>query len=98
MTENTIALRDLIALDPPSAGTNASGNPLARADVIFARFGDGSQCIIYGTYLLKAIVETGKPKLSAVLVVLVEDHELETLCAMVHVLRGHHDYVGATTH
>jgi hypothetical protein len=91
-------LAELIALDPPSAGTKSADNPLAAVDLIFAHFRDGSETIVYGVERLTEIVERESAARLSKLIVRVADDEFETLCAMVFVLRGHHDVAGATTH
>jgi hypothetical protein len=98
-TANVVALQDLVALDPPSAGTASPDNPLAKADLIVARFSDGStDCIVYGKDRLKQIVENDIPARLSKIVVLVKDRELEILCAMVKALRGHCDVASVTEH
>jgi hypothetical protein len=96
---NIIPLQDLIALDPPSAGTKSPDNPLTDADLIFARCSDGSpDRLILGRDWLNLIIEAGVPAHLSKIVVLLEDRELEVLLAMVEVLRGHHDVESVSEH
>jgi hypothetical protein len=96
-----LTVAELIALDPPSAGTKSPDNPLAAADLIVAHFlHNGSENIVYGKERLEKILESGTaaPLLTIKVRVRDDGDDLAVLCAMVEALRGHHDYEGATTH
>jgi hypothetical protein len=73
---NVIALQDMIALDPPSAGTKSPDNPLKDADLIFARYSNNSRdCLVFPTDWLNRIIATGISVPLSEIVVLIEDPE-----------------------
>jgi hypothetical protein len=85
---------ELVALDPPTAGTKASGNPLATADLIMGVFLDepDTKYIVYGKHQLERVIYSKKTKAMLKIVVRLDTREeLDVLCAMVAALRGKHD-------
>jgi hypothetical protein len=92
----SVTLADLIALDPPSAGTSSPGNPIKNAEVVFAAFDDAPNqlTVVYGKDRLAEIsASKQQAQLRPVVVQLAScnSDELEQLAAMVKVIHGHHD-------
>jgi hypothetical protein len=96
---------ELIALDPWSAGTQSPDNPLAVADLIFARFSDGSEHVVYDRAQSAEIVASGVPARLSKIIARVRDYDPSEIsdddlevCAQWLFVCGHQDFVSETNH
>jgi hypothetical protein len=99
----TITLDELVALDPPTAGTSSPSNPLRTAEVILAAFDDapGEVAVVRGFRCLSDIIDQKRSAdVQRVVLQLRSKHsnELEQLAAMVTVIHGSHDLKQASDH
>lgn len=98
-----LTLPELTGLDVPSGGTKAENNPLRDADVVIGRHADTQNVsLFYGRETLRTIELNGGAgkRLSVVCVDIGGDEtdDIEVLCAMLTIIKGRDDYVGADQH